>query len=57
MIFGTHIGAKNRSLRSEYRSSYGGSVVANPTSIHKVAGMIPGQAHWVKDLALPLTVV
>ena len=25
----------------------------NPTSIHKVVGLIPGLAHWVKDWELP----
>ena len=27
--------------------------LANPTSIHKDVGSLPGLTHWVKDLALP----
>ena len=33
------------------RSSHRGSVVTNPTSIHKDMGSIPGLAQWVKDSA------
>ena len=29
-----------------------GSAVMNPTRIHENAGLIPGLAHWIKDLAL-----
>ena len=38
-------------------SSHCGSVVTNLTSIYEDAGLIPGLAQWVKDLALPWAAV
>ena len=35
------------------RSSYRGSVVTSPTSIHEVQGLIPGLTQWAKDPAKP----
>ena len=38
-------------------SSLRGSVVTNPSSIHKDMGSIPGPTQWVKDLAFAWAVV
>ena len=37
--------------------SHCGSAVKNLTSIHEVAGLIPGLPQWIKDPVLPWAVV
>ena len=40
-----------------FQSSCCGAVETNPTGIHEVAGLIPGLAQWVRDLAFLWAVV
>ena len=41
-------------LKNSPGSSHCGAAEVKPTSNHKVVGLIPGLAQWVKDLALQL---
>ena len=37
----------------DIRNSHCGAVEMNPTGNHEFAGLRPGLAQWVEDLALP----
>ena len=41
----------------KFRISHCGTAEVNPVMNYEVAGLNPGLAQWVKDLALPLAVV
>ena len=41
------------SLKRFFRSSRHGTAETNLTRKHKVVGLMPGLAQWVKDLGLP----
>ena len=42
----------NLKYKNIFWSSRHGAAEMNLTSIHEDSGLIPGLAHWVKDLAL-----
>ena len=44
-------------IKNSTGSSCSGSAEANPTSIHKDAGLIPSPCQYIKDPALPWAVV
>ena len=44
---------RNMHFKNKFWSSWRGSAVTNPNSIHEDTGSIPGLTRWVKDLVLP----
>ena len=53
LIWKVYPGALSGFKTTVSRSSHHGSAEMNLTSIHEIAGSIPGLTQWVKDLALP----
>ena len=46
-------GGENYDAKNPLGSSHHGSVVNEPTSIHRDAVLVPGLTQWVKDPELP----